>query len=169
MFLGDRDLRQTREEPGGKLSNKRVNSDCQKLCRFATLVAGLAVLPVGFAVLRSLAGDSRSSAAGDAEYRSVSGYVVGGSDTTPSDLMDAPRRFVYLIRQGDGTITQVSYTAFPPSPAGDRQRAKIRLVLHAGKIQAGDFLRARGRYNATQGVVEVKESGDYLETYPMAP
>ena len=60
----------------------------------------------------------------------VSGIIVSGGDTTrPGGPLDAPRVFTYQIKQSDGSIINVSYTSYPPSPVGDAARAKITAGL----------------------------------------
>lgn len=99
----------------------------------------------------------------------VSGYVIGGGDTTPEGLMDSPRKFVYQIRTEDDTVVNVTYTAYPPSPAGIRLGEKIELDFQAGSIQTGDFLEARGRYDEESKTLIVSEEGDYIKTLPSKP
>lgn len=95
----------------------------------------------------------------------VSGYVISGGDTTPEGLFDTPRKFVYSVQKDDGTNINVQYTAYPPSPAGDRERKKIRLDFHAGTIKIGDYLKAHGTYDKENNLLLVANEGDYLETY----
>lgn len=95
----------------------------------------------------------------------VSGYVISGGNTTPEGLFDAPRKFVYTIQKDDSSSTNVSYTAYSPSPVDGRERKKIRLNFHAGTIKIGDYLKARGIYDAKTNVLTVANEGDYIETY----
>ncbi len=74
--------------------------------------------------------------------------------------MDAPRVFVYQVRLDTGATLEVSYTAFPPSPVGDKQ--KIRLEFHNGQIQVGDLLEAYGKYDPATNRLTVTEEGDYI-------
>src|SRR4030042_5640951 len=90
----------------------------------------------------------------------VSGYVINGGDTTPEGLVDAPRKFIYTIQKDDDSKVDITYTAYPPSPAGDREREKIRLSFHAGTIQIGDYLNARGTFDAKTNVLAVANEGD---------
>ena len=116
----------------------------------AVAVAGATTLPETPALI------------GEAGF-TVSGFVLGGGDTTPSGLSDAPRTFIYEVQQEDGSIVQVSYTAYPPSPVGDQQ--VITLNFFAGSIRAGDYLIARGTYEASTSTLTVIGEGDYIETY----
>jgi hypothetical protein len=95
----------------------------------------------------------------------VSGIVIEGGDTTPADgPQDAPRVFVYKIQKDDGTFVNVSYTAYPPSPEGERER--ITLDFHGGSIQIGDYLRASGAYyDEATNTITVAKKGDYIMTY----
>ena len=95
----------------------------------------------------------------------VSGYVISGGDTTPEGLFDTPRRFIYKVQKDDGTSVNVQYTAYPPSPVGDRERKKTRLDFHGGTIKIGDYLKARGTYEKENNVLIVSNEGDYIETY----
>jgi hypothetical protein len=97
----------------------------------------------------------------------VSGYVLGGGDTTPPGLLDAPRTFIYEVQQEDGTIVMVSFISYPPSPVGDRQM--ITLNFYAGAVRPGDYLIARGTYEAAAKTLFVTDEGDYIETYPQKP
>ncbi|MHB1413671.1 MAG: hypothetical protein ACYC1C_00310 [Chloroflexota bacterium] len=99
----------------------------------------------------------------------VSGYVVGGGDTTPPDLHDAPRRFVYQVKTDSGETVNVTYTAYPPSPVGDRERGKITLNFAGGAVQVGQYLKARGTLDATTAMLLVAEQGDYIETTAAKP
>lgn len=99
----------------------------------------------------------------------VSGFVTGGGDTTPPGLLDAPRTFVFTVARDDGSPVNVTYTAYPPSPAGDQAGAQIRLSFHAGTVQIGDYLVARGRYDPGANTLVVAEAGDFIETYPAKP
>ena len=96
----------------------------------------------------------------------ISGRVIAGGDTTPEGLLDAPRRFVYQAETDDGSIVNLTYTAFPPSPFGDQQREKIRLVFHAGKISLGDRIKACGSYDPETDTLTVAQEGDFIETSP---
>lgn len=95
----------------------------------------------------------------------VSGIVIEGGDTTPADgPQDAPRVYVFKVQKDDGTFVNVSYTAYPPSPAADEQ--KFNLELHDGVINTGDRMQARGMYDAETNTVIVAEEGDYIKTFP---
>lgn len=93
----------------------------------------------------------------------VSGTVIGGGDTTPQGLQDAPRRYAFTIETDDKSHVIVTYTAFPPSPAGSAG-TKIRLDLNAGTILIGDTLTACGSYDPGTNTLTVAEEGDYIET-----
>jgi hypothetical protein len=97
----------------------------------------------------------------------VSGYVVSGGDTTPEGLLDAPRRFEYQIERDDGSIVTVAYTAYPPSPVGDR--TAMTLEFHAGEILIGDFLEARGRLDDSTMSLYVEEEGHHIKTFQKKP
>ena len=99
----------------------------------------------------------------------VSGYVVGGGDTTPKGLSDAPRKFVYNVEKEDKSFIYVAYTAYPPSPVGGGEKNKIGLNFHAGMILTGDYLKARGSYDKDTNTLIVAAEGDYIETYPEKP
>ncbi|NIS74249.1 MAG: hypothetical protein GTO08_03035 [Deltaproteobacteria bacterium] len=62
----------------------------------------------------------------------------------------------------------VSYTAYPPSPFKDREKA-TGLRFHAGTVREGDYLEARGTYSRQSNLLEVSGAGDYIETYPEKP
>jgi len=94
----------------------------------------------------------------------VSGIVVGGGDITPPGLMDAPRIFTYQVLRKEGLIN-VSYTAYPPSPAGDAARKKITLEFFGGLIRVGDKMEAYGTLDRGTNTVVVASEGDYIRTY----
>ena len=94
----------------------------------------------------------------------ITGSVIGGGDTTPEGLFDAPRKFVYQVKQNDGSIIEATYTAYPPSPVGDREMKKIRLSFYAGTVKVGDQLKARGSFDKTTQNLTVADEGDYIET-----
>jgi hypothetical protein len=99
--------------------------------------------------------------------RCLSGYVVGGGDMTPEGLIDSPRTFVFKVRTDDRSELNVSYTAYPPSPA--RPERAFRLALHAGAILIGDYLKSCGRYEAANNTIVVAGQGDYIETFAQKP
>ena len=96
----------------------------------------------------------------------ITGRIIGGGDTTPEGLQDAPRKFVYQVEKDDGSIVNLTYTAFPPSPAGDRQMARIKLSLHGGTISQGHYVKASGGYSAGTNTLSVAKEGDFIETSP---
>ena len=98
----------------------------------------------------------------------VSGYVMSGGDTTPADLLDAPRKYSYTVQTDDGLSETVTYTAYPPSPNPDLGK-KIRLSFHAGGILIGDYVQARGSYDQDTKTLLVAEEGDYIETFAHKP
>jgi len=102
----------------------------------------------------------------NAKITTVSGYVISGGDTTPEGLFDVPRVFVYEIRKDDGSVVNVAYTAYPPSPVGNNEMKKIRLK---GPISIGVYLIAHGTYNKETNTLIVANDGDYIETYPKKP
>ena len=63
----------------------------------------------------------------------------------------------------------MAYTAYPPSPQGERQKQKIELKFHTGTIEIGHYLVARGSYDASTNTLVVAEQGDYIETLPKKP
>jgi hypothetical protein len=97
----------------------------------------------------------------------VSGTVLSGGDTTPKGLMDAPRKFAYQIKTEDGKLATVTYTAYPPSPVGDKQ--KITLKLHGGGVEVGDTMKARGTFDENTMTLVVAEEGDFIETTAATP
>lgn len=96
--------------------------------------------------------------------QTISGQVIGGGDTTAKGLFDAPRKFVYQVKQDNGAIVKVTYTAYPPSPVGDRERKKIQLSFYSGTIKIGDYLKAYGSFDKTTQTLTVADEGDYIET-----
>lgn len=96
----------------------------------------------------------------------ISGRVNSGGDTTPEGLLDAPRRFLYQIEADDGSVMNLTYTAFPPSPFGDQQMHKITLALHGGRISIGHYIKASGSYDPEKNTLTVAQEGDFIETSP---
>lgn len=96
----------------------------------------------------------------------VEGIVISGGDTTPPDLLDGPRRFVYSVRQADDSTIEVSYVAYPPSPAGEQKMKQIELSFHAGTVRIGDRIEARGRLDPATQRITVADEGDYIRTRP---
>ncbi len=96
----------------------------------------------------------------------VTGRIISGGDETPEGLMDAPRKFVYRIETDDGSVMSLSYTAFPPSPFGDRQMRGVTLTLHEGRISPGHYVKTNGTYNAETNTLTIAEEGDFIETSP---
>ncbi len=100
----------------------------------------------------------------------ISGYVIDEcKDTTPVGLEDAPRKLVCAVETENGSIVNVSYTAYPPSPAGDKLGEKIRLDFHAGRILKGDYIRAAGNLDTATNTLVVFDEGHYIETFAKKP
>jgi hypothetical protein len=94
----------------------------------------------------------------------VSGYIVSDGYTASADgPLDALRNFVYTLIRDDGTFVNVSYTAYPPSPAADAN--KIEMSLYDGDIKIGDYMKAIGTYDKQTNTVMLGD-GDFLKTYP---
>ncbi|SMO58517.1 hypothetical protein [Fodinibius sediminis] len=98
--------------------------------------------------------------------KTIRGTVLKAEDTTPEGLLDSPRRLLYEIQVEEGTPVKVTYTAYPPSPAGDRAGKKITLDFHAGSIREGDYLVAHGSYDEEANTLTVAGEGDYIKTFP---
>ncbi|MCX5792557.1 MAG: hypothetical protein NTY45_10170 [Elusimicrobia bacterium] len=94
----------------------------------------------------------------------LSGRVVSGGDVIPEGLSDAPRKFIYQVRQDNAAIIKVTYTAYPPSPAGEREGNKIRLSFYAGSVKTGDYIKASGSFDNATRTLTVADDGDYIET-----
>lgn len=128
------------------------------------IIALLLFISIVFVIACSKQNTTKSLQRGSGE-QIIEGYVVSGGDTTPEGLFDAPRKFVFKIKTDDNSIVDVTYTAYPPSPAGDKERKKIRLSFHSGTILVGDYLKAQGYYDKTTNTLTVAEEGNYIETY----
>jgi hypothetical protein len=97
----------------------------------------------------------------------VVGTVRSGGDTTSTGgPPDTPRKLVYQIQKDDGTFINVSYTAYPPSAAGDTAGADTTLSLYEGSILVGDYMKAYGTYDIDTNTIVVADEGDYIKTYP---
>jgi len=97
----------------------------------------------------------------------VSGLVISGGNTTPEGLSDAPRNFVYAVKEEGGSLVNVSYTAYPPSTAGNDQKAI--LDFEEGIVNIGNYIEARGRFNKESNTVVVGHEGDYLKSFAEKP
>lgn len=97
----------------------------------------------------------------------ISGSILSGGDTSPTGLLDAPRKFLYSVQTDDGQSVSLTYTAYPPSP--NPAGKKIKLNFHAGSILIGDYVRAHGSYDENTRTLVVAEEGDYIETFASKP
>ena len=95
--------------------------------------------------------------------QTIKGTVLGGGDQTPEGLLDAPREFIFQVRLETGEEINVTYTAYPPSPAMDEVPGP-RLTFHAGQINVGDTMIARGTYDAESNTLTVALEDDFIET-----
>lgn len=120
-------------------------------------------------VTPAIAPPTTATSAPQLPHATISGIVVQGGESTPAGIADTTRQFAYEVKADDGTRIWVTYIAYPPSPFGDRQRAKIRLNFHAGKILIGDYLIAHGTIDQSANIVSIAEQGDYIETYSDKP
>ncbi len=103
-----------------------------------------------------------------AGVQEIGGIVLGGGDQTPEGLLGGPVTYLYQVRLDGGEEIQVTYTAYPPSPAGQVQPAP-RLTFHAGVINVGDYLAARGTYDPATNTLTVVQETDFIQTYPQKP
>ena len=97
--------------------------------------------------------------------QTIQGVVLGGGDQTPEGLLDAPRQFIYQVKLDSGEEINVTYTAYPPSPAGDSM-PHPKLTIHAGEILFGDSITARGTFDAETRTLVVELDSDFIETNP---
>jgi hypothetical protein len=97
----------------------------------------------------------------------VEGVVIAGGDQTEKGLMDAPRTFVYQVQLESGEQINLTYTAYPPSPTG--KRSPILLKFFEGVINPGNYIRARGTYDAENKTLTVAVDGDFIETFADKP
>ena len=132
------------------------------------ILLGLLLLP-GCAAPKSVEPQTQAAAASlQAGAQTVQGVVLGGGDTTPAGLMDAPRTFVYQVELEDGQQISVSFTSYPPSPAV-AGGPPYRLTIHTSEIQAGNYIIAHGSYDPNTQTLVVAEEGDFLEVYEKKP
>jgi hypothetical protein len=96
----------------------------------------------------------------------VSGYVISGGYVGPENIKDAPRKYVYEILN-ENEIFLVSYTAYPPSPVGDKN--KVELKFHTGEILVSDYLIACGVYDKPTKTFVVESDGQYIWTFAGKP
>jgi len=99
-----------------------------------------------------------------AGVQEVSGVVIGGGDTTPEGLLDAPRIFIYQVRLESGEEINLTYTAYPPSPASENQPGP-KLTFQSGTINIGDQITARGTYDPSTQTLIVALETDFINTY----
>ncbi len=97
--------------------------------------------------------------------QTISGIVLGGGDQTPEGLLDSPRKYIYEVRIESGEEINITYTAFPPSPATDDQPSP-QLNFHSGTINVGDHINARGTYDSASKTLTIAEENDFIETTP---
>ncbi|HSW56824.1 MAG TPA: hypothetical protein VLH15_00315 [Dehalococcoidales bacterium] len=97
--------------------------------------------------------------------RYISGIVIsGGSTARPDGPLDVPHTFIYQVRQADGSIINLSFKGYPPSPAGDAARARMTLEFHAGEILIGDRIYASGILDKETNTIDLSIDGGYIRT-----
>jgi hypothetical protein len=92
----------------------------------------------------------------------VAGCVV--TETSKQAPLDSPTELTYLVRMDNGSLVYVSYTAYPPSPYGDTQRASIKLNFINGTILPGNYVTAHGNYDLGTNTVNISSKGDFIVT-----
>ncbi len=100
--------------------------------------------------------------------QTVQGKILGGGDTTPPGLMDAPRTYIYQVELEDGQTISVAFTSYPPSPAF-ASGPPYRLTVHTAEIQPGNYLIAHGSYDPQTQTLSVAVEGDFFEVYAEKP
>jgi hypothetical protein len=104
----------------------------------------------------------------------VSGRVIRVDKKLPSgepyppNLHDAPAVFeiTVMAHEPDGSrvVRIITYRGYPPGPAGDAQRERVRLRFHEGTIKVGHHIKARGTFEPQINTIRVGEQGDFIET-----
>lgn len=117
--------------------------------------------PLQPSTIPSIVPTSSQDAAGNLQRMTITGKVISGGDTTPAGLLDAPRKFVYIIQSDSGAQYQVTYTAYPPGPL---PRPKPALNFQSGSIEIGDILTATGVFDPQTKTLTVGENSDSIET-----
>jgi hypothetical protein len=93
----------------------------------------------------------------------IGGVVLSGGDQTPEGMLDTPREYRYLIQLDSGEEIYLTYTAYPPSPAGQEQ-SKPMLDFYNGIIHIGDRVFAKGIFDAVTKTLIVSEESDFIRT-----
>jgi uncharacterized protein YceK len=93
--------------------------------------------------------------------------ALKSGDQTPEGLMDAPRTFLYQVRLDSGEEINVTYTSYPPTPAGEK--SAITLTFFEGVINPGNYLIANGTYDSKSKTLTVVKEGDSIETFAKKP
>ena len=92
----------------------------------------------------------------------ISGCVVDNITTLAPT--DAPNKRIYKIKMENGSLFNVTYTAYPPSPAGEVARKNITLNFINGTILPGNYLIAYGNYDRETKTLTVANEGDFIQT-----
>lgn len=108
-------------------------------------------------------GDTEGSSL-TAGVQEVEGVVLSGGDQTAEGLLDAPRTFAYEVQLDSGAVITITYTAYPPSPAGENQ-PQPRLEFQDGVINPGNRISARGTYDPATTTLTVEADTDFIETF----
>lgn len=103
-----------------------------------------------------------------AGLQEVSGIVLSGGDQTPQGLIDAPRTYIYQVRLDSGEEINISYIAYPPSPANE-SKPSPKLTFNEGEIKIGDYIKAKGLYDLGTQTLTVALETDFIETYAKKP
>jgi hypothetical protein len=71
------------------------------------------------------------------------------------------------VRLDSGEEINLTYTANPPMPSG--KEPPFHLTFFDGEIKTGNYLTARGTYDAETKTLTVALADDFIQTYAKKP
>jgi hypothetical protein len=93
----------------------------------------------------------------------ISGCVISELSNNNYPL-DSPKLLTYEIKAENGTLFNISYTSYPPSPVGEIMKKKISLNFINGSILPGNYIIASGDYDVTTNTLKISKEGSFIET-----
>ena len=106
---------------------------------------------------------SNNTPADKSSHLSLSGCVVA-EKIAPQGPKDFPTKHTYTVKLANGSLTNVTYIAYPPSPYGEFARNKIILNFINGTILPGNHIMAYGKYSSKTNTLTISNDGDFIIT-----
>lgn len=96
----------------------------------------------------------------------LQGVVTDFELMSPTQVLDAPRKYLITLMLDNSQEVYVTYIAYPPTP---NPRPMPSLNFEGGEIKAGNYLIATGNYDDASKTLTVSGTTHKIETFLSKP